>query len=856
MTHSPKLLAVGLDKEELKVLTSIVTTAKGQIITAQNAAEALIQSLVQPFTMILINLEFSDKNGIELAQELRTRSSAANTPILFLFDPDRHTRHPMLDCEIHLVDYIERGRLGTQLTNKVQPILNRAQSQQQKIYLTQQLERCKARLHAQIQARELVQHALVNAQERLEQRVSERTQQLQNELEERQRIEMALRESEEKFRSIAESAIYAVVSFDSRGKVVFWNRSAESIFGFSSTQILGQSVNRLVPKQFFDLQQHAMNCITEPDPNEAIGQTQEVFARRRDKTVFPAEISLSSWLSGSEGYFTAIIRDISSRRRAQTQQRIAKTVYETVNEAIVVTDQNNRIIAVNPAFTQMTGYQEQEALGQNPSFLKSGRHDAAFYENLWHAIETNRTWEGEIWNRRKTGEIYPQWTSIVRIHNEFGQPLQHVAVFTDITERKQAEEVIHRRASYDAVTGLPNRNLFFDRLESAIKRCKRDDSGLALLFIDLDGFKAINDFYGHAIGDEVLQETGRRLQASIRQTDTAARLGGDEFTVILTDCNLPHQAELLGRKIIHSLSRSFVVEDLLLPISGSLGITLFPQDATQINTLIKNADTAMYRAKKKGGNQYCFFSNSINQQTVERINMENALRQVLQNDELFLHYQPVVHVATGALVGAEALLRWQHREHGCVLPEHFLPLAEEIGLAVPIGDWVIRSALGQFAIWRDRSIFTCDYPMQLSINISSRHLRHKRLPEFVASNLQRLNLQTEQLWLEVTENKIIRDDKISLQTMNQLEKLGVQIAVDDFGTGDSALGFLRRYPINGIKIDRAFIKDLQRDPRMVKTIISMAKNLRPTSGGRRGRDKRTTGIATSTRLRSWTREPL
>ena len=520
-----------------------------------------------------------------------------------------------------------------------------------------------------------------------------------------------------------------------------------------------------------------------------------------------------------------VARDITERVRAEEGLRLAATVFETTAEAIMVTDDNNRIKAVNPAFTVVTGYAAEEVVGNTPSMLQSGRHDKTFYEKMWSILNGTGCWEGEVWNRRKDGEVYPEWLYISAITDDRDNVIEYVAVFTDITQRKRSEEQVHRQANFDALTDLPNRTLFFDRLSAAIVGARREKQQVALLFIDLDRFKVVNDTLGHAIGDRLLEQVAVRLAKCVREVDTVARLGGDEFTTILRGISRGEDVAHVAEKIIESLSEPFWLDGNETFIGASVGITIFPSDADDANTMLRNADMAMYRAKEAGRNVYRFFTQEMDAQVLMRMDLERDLRRALDHQEFVLHYQPIIDLATGAVTSAEALVRWIHPERGMVNPADFIPVAEETGLIAPLGEWVLRQACIDAKAWQEAGLSG----LGVSVNLSTRQLKRGFSSDFVDGIVRETGIAAETLTFEITESLIMEDSQNAVAWLSSIKDMGVRLSIDDFGTGYSSLSYLKRFPVDVVKIDRSFVMDVTDDPddaALVAAILAMADSLK------------------------------
>ncbi len=548
--------------------------------------------------------------------------------------------------------------------------------------------------------------------------------------------------------------------------------------------------------------------------------------KRKDGSIYWEAASISPLRdeSGKITHFIAVKEDITAQKRAEDQLRMNATVFDTTSEGIMVTDADNLIKTVNPAFSRITGYEAEEVIGRSPQLLSSGRHTDAFYEQLWSAVMQNGYWSGEIWNRRKDGSVFPEWLSIAAIKGDDGIAKEFVAVFSDITKHKQDEEKIRYQANFDALTGLPNRSLLTDRLSQAILSADREQWKLALLFIDLDQFKVVNDTFGHVMGDELLQQVAQRIRQCVRDADTVARFGGDEFVILLQDVSDLESPALVASKVITEVTRSFTLYEREIFVGASVGITVYPDDANTPDSLLRNADMAMYQAKEQGRNNYQFFTASMQRQTIERQQLEQDLRQALQRNELELYYQPVVDSQTNRVGSLEALLRWNHAKKGRISPEAFIPLAEDCGLIGPIGEWVVKEACRQLS-----QLHRCGHDqLSVAINLSSRQRELGLETDFLKQVLEETGVSAQSVTLEITESLLMRDTEESVQWLTKFKQLGVKLSVDDFGTGYSSLSYLKRFPVDALKIDRSFVSDLPDDKEsvsLVRTIIAMAHSL-------------------------------
>jgi diguanylate cyclase (GGDEF)-like protein/PAS domain S-box-containing protein len=527
---------------------------------------------------------------------------------------------------------------------------------------------------------------------------------------------------------------------------------------------------------------------------------------------------------GSFGLVGAVV-DITDRKLYENELRLAQTVFDTTSEAIVVTDAKNRIQAVNPSFTHVTGYSEEEVIGRDPGFLSSGRQDKSFYYKMWVQLSQKGHWHGEIWNRRKNGDLYAEWLSISAVYSDDGEIRQYVAVFSDITKRIKAEELIRHQANYDALTNLPNRNLFLDRLSRSMMRAKRNQSQVALMFLDLDRFKSVNDTLGHNIGDLLLQEAAERVSNCVRETDTVSRLGGDEFTVIIPDLHQVNDIEKIANKILHQLSQPFLLSGHEIFVSGSVGITVFPDDGDELETLLRNADTAMYRAKEAGRNDFRFFTKEMNAEAHQQMVLEREIRKAIENEEFIVYYQPVIDVQQGRIVSCEALVRWQHPTRGIVAPDYFIAIAEETGLIDEIGRLVLKQVCQQVEEWQQDPVMK---DVRVAVNLSPHQLRNRNLVGDIQAILRLCNICASSIAFEITETLVMQDPEGTAKLLDEIRALGIKIYLDDFGTGYSSLNYLKRFSFDVLKIDRSFIMDVDHDAgdaALVEAIIVMAHKL-------------------------------
>jgi diguanylate cyclase (GGDEF)-like protein/PAS domain S-box-containing protein len=549
--------------------------------------------------------------------------------------------------------------------------------------------------------------------------------------------------------------------------------------------------------------------------------------RNRNGSLRTCEMSVQSLPIEGETCMLTIARDITERVHMQETLKQAATVFESTAEGVMITDLQQRITAVNRAFTSITGYSEAEALGQSPRLLASGNHDSAFYAAMWHNLSASGHWQGEIWNKRKNGEPYPGWLTISAVRDSDDIATHFVGVFADISSLKHAQANLDHQAHHDPLTGLPNRMLFEARLSAALEDAHIDKRIGAVLFIDLDRFKHINDSLGHPVGDQLLKSIADRLKAHLRDIDTVARLGGDEFVILLPGLQSEGDAKLVAHKLLDCFSLPFQFDEQELFISASIGISRYPDDGEDVATLVKNADAAMYRAKACGRNRAEPYTRDLTFQATERMALERELRRAIEQEQLQLYYQPKRCLKTNNLIGAEALLRWHHPVFGEISPDRFIPLAEETGLIIALGDWVLRQACWQMQQWQQQHA-----PFgPLSVNLTGVQMRQPHLLARISGLLEDNDLAPGLLQLEITESFIMNQAEEALSLLHQFKALGIQLAIDDFGTGYSSLSYLKRLPVDTLKIDQSFVHGLPNDSddvAIVRAIIALGRSMQLT----------------------------
>ncbi|WP_455200370.1 EAL domain-containing protein [Kaarinaea lacus] len=639
-----------------------------------------------------------------------------------------------------------------------------------------------------------------------------------------------LKETEIQYEALQGTVSEGVVTCGATGVIESINPMAAQMLGIPTDEVPGKRLTEFLDSD----SQHGVEQYLQSALSNRVDLLprlkEEVEAKRTDGTRFPMELTISSTRLSGRYVFTCILSDITFIKQKEEELQLAATAFET-HTAILITSVKGTILRVNPAFTQITGYTEEEAVGANPKMLQSGHHGKDFYDVFWHSIKTTGKWEGEIWNKRKNGEIYPEWQTITAVKNNAGEVTHYVATFQDITERKQTQALIEHHAFYDALTNLPNRRMMLDRLNQELSAARRHQIYGALLFLDLDHFKNLNDSMGHAVGDSLLQQMAKRLSHHVRVEDTVSRLGGDEFVVLLSNLGPDKNtatatANTIAKKIHGSISRPYQLEGHSFNFTSSIGITLFPFENDTADDVLKHADAAMYRAKGKGRNAICFYQSSMQAEADQRLQLEKELRVAIDKNELVLYYQPQFS-NDGCLVGAEALLRWSHPRRGIVEPKDFIALAEEMNLIQAMGAWVIETAVKQYAAWLDNGLFKgSEY---IAVNVSPKQIQQDDFVAIIADALKDSNIPPQSLKLELTESVLLNDLHDVVDKMNQLKDLGVSFSMDDFGTGFSSLSYLKRLPFDQIKIDKTFIRDVSHDindAAIVETIIAMAAHLK------------------------------
>jgi len=618
----------------------------------------------------------------------------------------------------------------------------------------------------------------------------------------------------------AEATLDGILAVDEANKIILSNRQFAAIWGVPAPILSAGNDEKLlrhVSDQIENCDQfrERVAYLYEHKNEKGVDEIRLKDGRVLDRYTTPLIDSAGKY-RGRIWYF----RDITERIKAEERLQLWSRVLEQSAEAIFICDSQERILLVNSAFKRLTGFCADDVAGKTPRILQSGRQDRTFYAAMWKSLLETGMWQGEMWNRRKSGELYVEWLSISAVYDRKGAVTHYIGIFSDITARKQDQERMIHLAQFDALTDLPNRVLLMDRLSQLTKATRRLRSKVAAVFIDLDRFKDVNDSLGHDAGDLLLQTIAKRLSGAVRDEDTVARIGGDEFVVLFQGVRSAQDVAVLAQKLHACLSAPVTLNNYELTVTASMGISIYPDDASNGPEMIRNADAAMYQAKGAGRNAFQFYTSDLNQRALEMLSTENALRRAIERREFVLHYQPQIDLNSGRVIGAEALIRWNHPELGLLMPGKFIPIAEERGLIVPIGSWVIEEASQQASVWQN----SAELSVPIAMNVSAVQFRQKDFVDHLASTVRKHGISPNRLELELTETMIMRDAESSVEILEKLHDMGFRLSIDDFGTGYSSLSYLRRFPIDKIKIDQSFVAD-ESAHGIVTAVIGLARSL-------------------------------
>ncbi|MBK1734710.1 diguanylate cyclase [Halorhodospira abdelmalekii] len=606
------------------------------------------------------------------------------------------------------------------------------------------------------------------------------------------------------FRKLVERATDGILLLDAVGRIQYANLAAAELFGRSQEALQGQELGFVVTQD----------------------QPTELRLTNRLRVGVTADVrSVEIELDG-ERMVAVYLRDVTERKRAEERLRQSAAVFESTSEGVFIADSRGRIVDVNRAFSVITGYERSEVIGRSPRFLQSGRHPPSFYRELWRRLENEGRWQGEIWNRRKSGEIYPQWLSVDSVYSEGDELAHYVAVFSDLTGAKRTQAEIERLAHRDPLTGLANRLAFRAQVASVVEQAasRRPHSGASVLLVGLDGFKHINDSLGLAAGDLVLVEVARRLGTVIPGNDNIARLGGDEFAAVIDSRQVDAGAAAVAQAVLQALSRPIQFDSTELYVEASVGIASYPRDGKSVEALIQNCDAAMRRAKQAGGRTYRYYAKDWTNYAHDRVVLAAQLRRAITDNELVLYYQPQIDLHSGQVVGLEALVRWIHQDEGLVSPGRFIPMAEETGLIEPLGEWVLEQACRQAAVWcREGLSFG-----RVAVNVSGAQIERCDIVDLVARTLDKTGLAANCLELEITESFLMSRIEAAAELLAGLKRIGVQLAMDDFGTGYSSLAYLKGLAFHTLKIDKSFIDGVPgncKDAEILRTVAALGRSL-------------------------------
>ena len=636
---------------------------------------------------------------------------------------------------------------------------------------------------------------------------------------ERKRAEEALADSEEKLRELYELSPLGIALTDMNGRYVEFNDAFRLISGYGKEELIGLDYWALTPKKY---EAEEAKQLASLSSTGHYGPYEKEYIRK-DGSMVPLRLS-GVLVTGRDGqkYIWSIVEDISERKRSEENLRITASVFENTQEGILITDNKNLIIGVNAAFTRITGYAEEDVFGLDPKMLSSGQQDKAYYAEMWQSLNEKGIWRGEIWNRRKSGEALAEMLSISVIRDDARQVKRYVGVFSDITNIKKHEAELSRIAHYDALTGIPNRVLLADRMKQAVAQTTRNNNILAVCYLDLDGFKAVNDSMGHEVGDLVLIALASRIESALRGGDTVARLGGDEFVVLLLGLEKVNECLVTLERLLREIDRPVSVRGATLTLSASIGVTFYPDDNEEPDTLMRHADQAMYLAKQSGKNRFHIYDPEKDLRARDQHEFLKSIQRGIEESQFELYYQPKVNLRTKEMVGAEALIRWNHPERGLLYPAEFLRMVENTDLDIEIGVWVIQTALKQLENWRQQGL-----DIEISINLSAFHLESSSFTEKLKQEIALYPaMSSGTLQIEVLETSALADVNRMNSIIEECRTLGVRFALDDFGTGYSSLTYLSNLPVDVLKVDQSFVRDMlddQGDLVIVQGIIALAK---------------------------------
>jgi diguanylate cyclase (GGDEF)-like protein/PAS domain S-box-containing protein len=765
-TNRPVVLAVDDVPDNLTTIADMLRELDVSVRVASNGPTALRYAALEPRPdLILLDVMMPGMDGHAVLAELRSRSETRDIPVIFVtaLDSASDEQAGLLEGA---ADYISKPIKPAVLT---------------------------ARVQAQLELK-LARDRHANQREWLESEVKRR-------VAENAALETRLQ--------LAVSSVHlGIWELDHASGTTIWSESLRELFGLAQPPAELTCFLSMVHPEDRSLVEERLTGLSRSGDDVHVEEFRVRHADGRWLWIEARGRALSRDANGVALTSVGTMIDISRRKQAEMERLLSSAVFTSINDGVCITDQDSHILLSNDAFTRLTGYSADEVRGQTPALLKSGAHGPAFYSAMWNAILHNGSWQGEITNRRKDGELTTEWLSISAVNDRDGRLTHYVGIFSDLSERKAAAERIQYLSSYDPLTNLPNRNLFADRLAQSLLAAQRFNRQTAVILLDLDRFRTVNESFGPPAGDEALREVVRRLNLQVRDGDTIGRRSGNEFGFVMASLGHEHDAIALAQRMLDAIAQPLVVAGQTIALTASVGISVAPRDGSTADDLLKSADSALSRAKQAGRNTFRFYSPEMDADAARRLGLESALRNALANNEMAVHYQPQISLESGNMIGMEALLRWNSTQFGAVSPIEFIPLAEETGLILTIGEWVLRQACLQTRRWLDLGLL----PLRVAVNLSARQFRQSNLVRMVGQTLADTKLPAAALELEITESAFIDDVDEAIATCRALKKLGVKLSLDDFGTGYSSLAYISRFPFDKLKIDQGFVRDIIENP--------------------------------------------
>ena len=770
-SQHPSILVVDDVPENIHELTSALSD-EYRIQVAGSGEQALQQVRGDnPPDLILLDILMPEMDGYEVCRQVKATEIGNRIPVIFLSVVDS-ALEKVRGFSIGAADYIAK------------PF---------------DIDEVRARIRTHLELSQLQRY--------FEQTVAQRT--------------AALQEATRQLQATLDAIPDMLFEVDAAERYLDVHAPRTDLLAAPRDQLLGKTLSEVLPPDAVDV------CRSALQEAGSVGWSngkQFELSLPQGKRWFELSVSKKTPANGAEASFIVLSRDVTERVSSREQLRLSAIVFDNAAEGMMITDADNNIVSVNRAFVEVTGYAAEEVMGKNPRLLRSDHHDPEFFRNLWGALEADGGWQGEIWNRRKDGTLYPALASLNVVRDPHGKLTHYIGLFSDLSHLKNTEQKLDYLAYHDLLTALPNRTLFNQLLAHATQRAGRDGTQFALLALDLDNFKTINDSLGHAVGDQLLVESARRIKGLLRGVDALSRIGGDEFNIILDPIENPQSADLLAQRMMEALSAPFQADGVCVYVGASVGIALYPGDGDDAEALSRNADAALNQAKAEGRNSLRFFSSGLTDRAHERLLLESDLRHALENHELRLYYQPQIDLSSGQVSGLEALVRWQHPTRGLVSPGEFIPLAEESGLIVPLGEWVLMTACRQIKAWADSRLTLA----HTSVNVSAVQLGRSNLFDVVKHALNETGIAPDSLELEITESFVMTDLAGAMKTLAEIKALGVRLSIDDFGTGYSSLSYLQQLNVDKLKIDISFIRDMTSNSgkaAIVQSIIALGHGL-------------------------------